>query len=289
MSATATRRVFISYRRSDAAPHAIALRAEFERRLASAYVFLDTQKIEVASQWPARLQDELFQCDAFISLIGPAWITAQNDAGQLRLFDAEDWVRRENAYVLQHKPACIVPVAIDDTVPPGAGSLPSDLKALADFQFLRIATERWDAGVAELNALLCSRLGFALRSDNFSYPKADDFVAGTPAVSAQRLAQALAAPQLEGWAVEGTDNPAAPDRMWLVRSYLFSGFGTALKFMTEMAPYCRAMRHHPRWENVHREVRVRLSTFDAGFKITELDLSMAVEMNKVAARLAKPG
>ena len=109
----ATKRIFISYRREDATPYALALRAELERRLGGIHVFLDTQRISAASQWPARLQDGLFQCDAFLALIGPKWLSSSNADG-LRLFDTEDWVRREVAYALQHKPGLLLPILVDE-------------------------------------------------------------------------------------------------------------------------------------------------------------------------------
>ena len=51
-----TKHIFISYRRDDTAPHAIALRAELERRLKGIHIFLDTQRIQAMEQWPAVLQ-----------------------------------------------------------------------------------------------------------------------------------------------------------------------------------------------------------------------------------------
>jgi len=283
----ATKRVFINYRREDSAPYALALRAEFERHLAGAHVFVDTQGIAAGTQWPAVLKDALFQTDALISLIGPDWISAAGADGRLRLFDEEDWVRRELAYMLEHALGSVVPVLVGGASAPSSQMLPDNLKKLPDIQCRRLETEHRDENVDALIDILSDRFGFQIAVDKFDYPRPDDFVKGTPSVTSQRLEQAMASPQLKGWSVEGTDNPRAPDRMWLCRIFKFKGFDQAMQFMNDVAQYCRTVDHHPRWENVHREVSVRLSTFDAGFKITEMDLQLAVEMNRAAARITQ--
>jgi 4a-hydroxytetrahydrobiopterin dehydratase len=49
--------------------------------------------------------------------------------------------------------------------------------------------------------------------------------------------------------------------------------------MTKIAFIAEKMDHHPEWFNVYNKVEVKLSTHDSG-GITELDVTMAKEMNK---------
>jgi 4a-hydroxytetrahydrobiopterin dehydratase len=69
----------------------------------------------------------------------------------------------------------------------------------------------------------------------------------------------------------------------LHREYKFPDFVAAFAFMTGAALTAQAMDHHPEWFNVFNTVRVDLTTHDAG-GVTELDVKLAGEMEKLAAR-----
>ena len=51
--------------------------------------------------------------------------------------------------------------------------------------------------------------------------------------------------------------------------------------MVRAALAAEKMNHHPDWSNVWNKVTVDLNTHDAG-GITELDFSLASEMNRIA-------
>ena len=82
----------------------------------------------------------------------------------------------------------------------------------------------------------------------------------------------------------------APDDHWalkeekLHRRYRFVDFASAFGFMTQMALVAERMNHHPEWFNVYNQVRVDLTTHDAG-GITALDIQLATAMNQAAVRL----
>lgn len=72
----------------------------------------------------------------------------------------------------------------------------------------------------------------------------------------------------------------------ILRTYPFPGFRAAFGFMAEAAIEAEKLDHHPEWSNVYREVKVRLTTHDAG-GLTALDLELARRMEAIAAgRLA---
>ena len=54
------------------------------------------------------------------------------------------------------------------------------------------------------------------------------------------------------------------------------GFLVALSYQAE------AMDHHPEIYNVYGTVRIRLTTHDAGNKVSALDLELARQINRVA-------
>ena len=67
----------------------------------------------------------------------------------------------------------------------------------------------------------------------------------------------------------------------LHREFRFKDFSEALAFMVRVGLVAEAMNHHPEWFNVWNRVRVHLTTHDAE-GITELDIQLAREMNRIA-------
>ncbi|MCM3877326.1 MAG: 4a-hydroxytetrahydrobiopterin dehydratase [Thermoanaerobaculia bacterium] len=67
----------------------------------------------------------------------------------------------------------------------------------------------------------------------------------------------------------------------LHRTFTFADFSEAFAFMTRAALAAEKLDHHPDWSNAWNKVRVDLMTHDAG-GITELDLRLASEMNRIA-------
>ena len=72
----------------------------------------------------------------------------------------------------------------------------------------------------------------------------------------------------------------------LQRSYRFVDFMKALDFMNDAAPEIQRLNHHPEWTNVYDQVRVRLTTHDAGDRITAADVELAKILDWVALRFA---
>jgi pterin-4a-carbinolamine dehydratase len=278
--------IFVSYRRDDTAPFALALKLEFERCLQSVQVFVDNQRIEAATQWPDMILQALKQAGPVVAMIGPNWLAPDPATGRSRLFDAEDWVFKEIKYALDNPDNTIVPVLVAGAKPLNKNELPAELAKLCDIETFSIEMRTWTHDIARLCRLMAPKFGLQLRQDDYMYADADSFKAKTPPVSEERLAQALNDKNMEGWRVEGSDDPTDPDQSWLLKTYRFASFSDAMKFMNEMAEYCETIKHHPRWENVYREVRVRLANWDAKRRVTETDLTVAVEMNRVAQKFS---
>jgi 4a-hydroxytetrahydrobiopterin dehydratase len=64
----------------------------------------------------------------------------------------------------------------------------------------------------------------------------------------------------------------------LVAELVFKDFREAFEFMTVVAEIAEAFQHHPDWRNVYNRVSIRLTTHDAGNRITERDQSLAAQI-----------
>lgn len=74
---------------------------------------------------------------------------------------------------------------------------------------------------------------------------------------------------LSGWT---HDNDA------LTKTYRFAGFPDAIGFIARVAFDAEKLNHHPEWQNVYNRVAVRLTTHDAGNKVTDKDVLLAGAM-----------
>jgi 4a-hydroxytetrahydrobiopterin dehydratase len=67
----------------------------------------------------------------------------------------------------------------------------------------------------------------------------------------------------------------------LERTIEFNNFIEAWGFMSQVAILAEKMNHHPEWSNVYNKVEIRLSTHDAGNKVTEKDRKLAAAIDKL--------
>ena len=93
----------------------------------------------------------------------------------------------------------------------------------------------------------------------------------TPPCSAEEIAAACQT--LPGWL-------CAQDA--LAKTFLFRSFREALSFMVRVGFEAEALNHHPEWSNVYNRVAIRLTTHDAGNKVTARDLELARRIQKIS-------
>ena len=70
------------------------------------------------------------------------------------------------------------------------------------------------------------------------------------------------------------------------KTYRFASFTEAIGFIAEMAFSCEKANHHPDLSNVYSTVTIRLSTHDVGNKVTQKDVDLALEIEKLAEKRA---
>ena len=71
---------------------------------------------------------------------------------------------------------------------------------------------------------------------------------------------------LPGWAFEDDG---------LIKTFEFGSFREAVSFIVRIGFEAEQRDHHPELSNVYNRVVIRLSTHDAGNKVTELDVDLA--------------
>jgi 4a-hydroxytetrahydrobiopterin dehydratase len=77
----------------------------------------------------------------------------------------------------------------------------------------------------------------------------------------------------KGWTLEND---------MLIRTYTLASFVQAVEFVNNILPYAEAAQHHPDIEIYsYRNVRVKLTTHDAGATVTQKDIDLANKLNKL--------
>lgn len=81
--------------------------------------------------------------------------------------------------------------------------------------------------------------------------------------------------------MEWREEISADGKSALVKEFKFKDFVNAWGFMNKVALLAEKMDHHPDWSNVYNKVSIRLTTHDAGNKITGKDRKLAEEIDKL--------
>ena len=138
-------KIFLSYRREDAAGFALALFGRLEQSFPSERLFMDVEGgIGAGQDFVRVIEDEVSLCDVMLVLIGPDWLTVTGEAGRRRLENPEDFVRIEVESALKFGKR-VIPVLVHKTEMPRADALPEPLKALARRNAVGLTQERFKA------------------------------------------------------------------------------------------------------------------------------------------------
>ncbi len=69
----------------------------------------------------------------------------------------------------------------------------------------------------------------------------------------------------------------------LERTFEFADFIEAFGFLSQVALLAEKANHHPEIHNVYNKVSLRLSTHDAGNRVTEKDRKLAKAIDKLSS------
>lgn len=123
-------RIFISYRRDDAAYVAAMLTRRLRSEFGEDSVFIDIDTIPFGIDFREQITRAVDKCDVLLAIIGNKWLGVNADKPGRRIDDPADFVRIEiEAAVRRAIP--VVPILIDSATMPSAGQLPDSLAPLA--------------------------------------------------------------------------------------------------------------------------------------------------------------
>ncbi|MEP0711423.1 toll/interleukin-1 receptor domain-containing protein [Algoriphagus sp.] len=143
-------KIFISYRQSDTQSEASRLKENLEDIFGADRVFFDIETLEPGLNFAKAIEKTLFQSAVVLVLIGESWIDVKDADGNLRLFQEDDWVRKEVAMALAMEDTRVIPVLVKDAKKLSASQLPDNIKSLADYQWAELTIPRWRSDVQRL-------------------------------------------------------------------------------------------------------------------------------------------
>jgi hypothetical protein len=151
MTTTATplqaSRIFVSYRREDAAYPAGWLFDRLVDHFGEGRVFRDVDSIELGDDFVERIMSAVGSCAVLLTVT--RWLTVTGKGGQRRLDDPEDFVRVEIEAAFA-RGVRVIPVLVDGAQMPQVTELPVSLGSLAHRQALELSPNRFRLDTAQL-------------------------------------------------------------------------------------------------------------------------------------------
>ena len=155
-------KIFISYRRDDAADAAARLADGLAARFGRANVFMDVDNLLPGQRFDKKLAEALDACDVLIAVVGPRWRDLLRAKERLEAETGEpDYVREEIGEALR-RGIVVIPVRVgrEGQMPPlpRRDELPADIADLVLHQKHDLAHERFGRDIAELaEAIVAAR------------------------------------------------------------------------------------------------------------------------------------
>jgi hypothetical protein len=147
-------RIFLSFRKPDERLTRDRIYTALSARLGEDRIFKSGPSIPAGTNYRQALPYEAAACEIMVVLIGSAWFGPTGEDGLPHLYRDDDWVRREIAASLNAGNR-IIPVLLGEaTMLPAPESLPPDIAALGNLQFIRITDTGIDAGIEQLISAL---------------------------------------------------------------------------------------------------------------------------------------
>jgi hypothetical protein len=146
-------RVFLSYRREDAAGQAGRLHDDLADRLGPRSVFQDVAGIAPGERYVPAIERAIAEADVVLAVMGRRWASVADDAGRPRLHATDDLVRHELETALASGRR-VIPVLVDRGTLPARAAIPESLAALLDLNAVELRDEAWAADMDRLGAVL---------------------------------------------------------------------------------------------------------------------------------------
>jgi len=158
-------RIFVSYRREDAAYPAGWLFDRLADRFGKDQVFKDVDSIQLGDDFAEAISDAVGSCDVLLAVIGKQWLTITDEQGLLRLDNPNDFVRLEIETALSRN-IRVIPILVEGAQMPRADQLPASLAKLARRNALEVSPNRFTSDTSRLLAVLESTLAGGRAGDD---------------------------------------------------------------------------------------------------------------------------
>jgi pterin-4a-carbinolamine dehydratase len=278
-------KIFLSYRRKANVQRAMNLASILQENFGRDNVFLDTNDIESGAEFPKTILGKLEQSQLVLALISPEWLSAVDADYRRRIDSDKDWVHIELRTALERN-LRVIPVYVGGTGPLKAEQFPEPLRKLASLQYRELRDDhQWKGDIA---ALIGGIGGNKVEEGEVRWPKGAPRYLPDPVgpLKLQDLMKELPDWELREFEVDG--GPYKGSRgAEIKRVFQFKRFAEAIDFMSEAKDGFAALRHHPRWENIFRDVIVRLTGWDIGHKISDRDYIAAKYLDGLYQRYIK--
>jgi TIR domain len=146
-------RVFMSYRREDAAYPAGWLFDRLTSHFGKDQVFRDVNSIQLGDDFAEVISAAIASCDVLLALIGGRWLTITGQDGRRRLDDPSDFVRLEIEAALTRE-VRVIPILVEGGTMPSASELPPSMARLGRLQAFELSPYRFAADTQQLLGVL---------------------------------------------------------------------------------------------------------------------------------------
>jgi hypothetical protein len=142
-------KIFINFRNGDSDWAAELLAEKLAQRFGECSIFKSNKSIPLGEPWPNHLREAARACDVLLALVGPAWLTITGEDGRPRIFDDDDWVRREIGTALAAG-RTVAAIRLGNTPRLSPEDLPEDIRELANRQGWRLDRRQFSTDYAGL-------------------------------------------------------------------------------------------------------------------------------------------
>lgn len=136
------RKIFISYRRSEAEYIAGSLARDLRRHFGEEQIFRDKEDVEGGISWRKKVLDEIDRNVAVLILFSKEWVNVRDENGQRRIDNPDDPLRLEIADAIKDS-AKIIPILLENAQMPSAQELPEELRPIAEINALKLRDAEW--------------------------------------------------------------------------------------------------------------------------------------------------
>lgn len=140
-------KIFISHRHSDTQSDCRSLKTELTQVFGKENIFFDIESLTPGTRFGKVIENTLAISKIILVAIGPDWTGPKVQNGVPRIFEENDWVRKEVSKALSQTNSWVIPILMKNASLPKASDLPDELKPLVEIHSFEITNSRWDYDV----------------------------------------------------------------------------------------------------------------------------------------------